>query len=75
MHELMSCEKCGKVASPKDMIITKPDGSRWLHYQCREGHRFHRNSVLRPAQLADCDCFNNERRMTRPATPPRRVYR
>jgi hypothetical protein len=66
MDGLMSCEKCGKVARAKDEIIIKPDGSKWFHYQCREGHRFHRTLVLKPVQLADCDCFQDRRK---PAMP------
>jgi hypothetical protein len=73
MHDLMSCEKCGKVANPKDTIITKPDGSTWLHYQCREGHRFHRSLVLKPAQMADCDCSHEKRRATAPAPSARLI--
>jgi lysyl-tRNA synthetase class I len=54
--ELISCEKCGKVARPSDQILRKPDGSKWIHYRCKEAHRFHRTIAGALVRFADCDC-------------------
>ncbi len=56
MHYPIGCERCGKKSVPKGDLIGKPDGSRWIHYDCEAGHSFHRTPAGDPVRFALCDC-------------------
>lgn len=56
MSNAISCEKCGRKVTSKHEVITRSDGSKWLHYDCEAGHAFHRTPAGDPVQFVECDC-------------------
>ena len=48
MDSKISSRVCGQRAAPDDEMWTRPDGSRWLHYDCIAEHSFHRMCLLSP---------------------------
>jgi len=55
MKTRISCETCGQPATAEREVRTRPDG-KWLHYDCPNGHRFHRSISGNPVSFTDCDC-------------------
>jgi hypothetical protein len=56
MDGKISCKVCGHRAAPDDKMRTRPDGSRWLHYDCIAGHSFHRPIAGSLVRFTECDC-------------------
>jgi hypothetical protein len=52
----MSRPNCNGPAFPKGELVRKPDGSRWSHSECLDGHAFHRAVEGSPVQVTPCDC-------------------
>ena len=58
MHEKITCDKCpgNEVkAMPKDQSITRPDGSKWIHYDCENCHTF---DLSLTGDRSECECPN-----------------
>ena len=53
MNNTISCPKCGQKAMPDKKVRTRPDGSKWIHYDCESGHLFHRTLTGDPVRFAD----------------------
>jgi hypothetical protein len=56
-YRLTTCPECGgNTAEPQPDLITNPDGSIWLHYDCKCGHKFHRTLAANPMRYVECNC-------------------
>ena len=54
-HEAVHCDECTGMAKPKDHLVTRLDGTRWIHYDCENGHVFDQSLL---GKREECVCSN-----------------
>ena len=44
-YEPVHCDECNGMAKPKDHLVLRADGTRWIHYDCENGQAFDQSLV------------------------------
>ena len=52
-HEAVHCDACNGKAKPKDHLVTRLDNTRWIHYDCENGHVFDQSLL---GKREECAC-------------------